>query len=175
MDETVCRRAVGLRRKGLSLMKIAAELGKKKWEVQRLLKRIARNGRFSQSEAEKKRHARRATSTVSVVPVLVNGNTLKNFTLVGDDCIRYARLPQSHTGWCQIPNSCSLRRTLRENRSAYSKMGKKIPSARTLRRYRQLETGRNLEPGPRFRKNWAAIEHFRKATPTSRTQPRSAR
>lgn len=174
--EAVCRRAVVLRRQGLSLMKVAAELGKEKWEVQRLLKRIARNGRFCRSVAEKKRQVRRASATVSVVPVLINGNTLKNFTLVDDDCIRYARLPQSHNGWCQIPNSCSLRRTLRENRSAYSKMGKKVPSARTLRRYRQVESGRNLEPGPRFRKNWAAVEHFRKASSAAtRSQPRAAR
>ena len=153
-DEDLCRRVVAALRSGRSIRVVAGEFGLHPSRVARMRKKILRNGRYVMSKKETVGKRSKIVETVSGIPVLQNGNTRVNYKLEDNGRVRYQYRPQSHLGYAEFNSSHDLGTGLFVNRSAFSAMGKKIPSARTLRRDRQSRIGPVVR-GKKNRKNWA--------------------
>lgn len=167
-NEQMCRRAMVLRRQGLSYQAIGDKMNVKRYIAQRLCQRITRNGRYIAKRGEFVAKRKKVIASVAILPVLQSGNTVSNIKLRGG-VLMYTHVPQSHTGWCCLNSSAAVRASLHRNRRFANATGvkKKQISARTCRRYRQCVHERNLDPGRRARKNWAAPEHLRSALQTN--------
>lgn len=159
-EEKLCRQAISLCRTGLSQREVGVVLGLSESKVRRCCKRISRNGRYVQSKKESATRRQRVHCTLSYTPNLMNGNSRRNVT-VDKSCkvLQYKFAPQSHFGWCEFSSAKDMRGALRNNRSAFSKIKRKVLSERSIRRHRQVLQRTKLEPGRRKNKNWGAAVH----------------